>query len=260
MAKYLQLPNGDSLKVPSDMSYEEAMAAAQKKFPELFSENPKQDTTGFKAAASASATRLGGEFELLKGKLGLKSEAEAQKEYEAAQAKAAARFTPTEDSFAESPFLKFRELLGGSVPYMAAPAAAGLAALAAPVSAPVAAGLGLLGAGAVSTGQFTASNLGAQVDTGKTLEQASLGKAAAAAVPQALLDTAAMALIPGIGKLFGSVGSKLTTEQARAIANQTLGRTVMDYTAKTGITASREGVTEATQQVLERLQAGLEYR
>ena len=257
MAKYLQLPNGDSLKVPSDMSYEEAMAAAQKKFPELFSENPKQDTTGFKAAASASATRLGGEFELLKGKLGLKSEAEAQKEYEAAQAKAAARFTPTEDSFAESPFLKFRELLGGSVPYMAAPAAAGLAALAAPVSAPVAAGLGLLGAGAVSTGQFTASNLGAQVDTGKTLEQASLGKAAAAAVPQALLDTAAMALIPGIGKLFGSVGSKLTTEQARAIANQTLGRTVMDYTAKTGITASREGVTEATQQVLERLQAGL---
>lgn len=257
MAKYLQLPNGDSLKVPSDMSYEEAMAAAQKKFPELFSEKPKQDTTGFKAAASASATRLGGEFELLKGKLGLKSEAEAQKEYEAAQAKAAARFTPTEDSFAESPFLKFRELLGGSVPYIAAPAAAGLAALAAPVSAPVAAGLGLLGAGAVSTGQFTASNLGAQVDTGKTLEQASLGKAAAAAVPQALLDTAAMALIPGIGKLFGSVGSKLTTEQARAIANQTLGRTVMDYTAKTGITASREGVTEATQQVLERLQAGL---
>ena len=259
MAKYLQLPNGDSLKVPSDMSYEEAMAAAQKKFPELFSEKPKQDTTGFKAAASASATRLGGEFELLKGKLGLKSEAEAQKEYEAAQAKAAARFTPTEDSFAESPFLKFRELLGGSVPYMAAPAAAGLAALTLPASVPtaVATGLGLLGAGAVSTGQFTASNLGAQVDTGKTLEQASLGKAAAAAVPQALLDTAAMALIPGIGKLFGSVGSKLTTEQARAIANQTLGRTVMDYTAKTGITASREGVTEATQQVLERLQAGL---
>lgn len=259
MAKYLQLPNGDSLKVPSDMSYEEAMAAAQKKFPELFLEKPKQDTTGFKAAASASATRLGGEFELLKGKLGLKSEAEAQKEYEAAQAKAAARFTPTEDSFAESPFLKFRELLGGSVPYMAAPAAAGLAALTLPASVPtaVATGLGLLGAGAVSTGQFTASNLGAQVDTGKTLEQASLGKAAAAAVPQALLDTAAMALIPGIGKLFGSVGSKLTTEQARAIANQTLGRTVMDYTAKTGITASREGVTEATQQVLERLQAGL---
>jgi hypothetical protein len=218
---------------------------------------PKQDTTGGKAAFSAGLTRLGGEFELLKGKAGIKSEAEAQKEYEAAQAKAAARFTPTEDSFAESPFLKFRELLGGSLPSMALPAAAGLAALAAPVSVPVAAGLGLLGAGAVSAGQFTASNLGAQVDTGKTLEEASLGKAAAAAVPQALIDTAAMALIPGIGKLFGSVGSKLTTEQARALANQTLGKTILDYTTKTGATAGREGVTEATQQVLERLQAGL---
>jgi phage shock protein A len=141
---------------------------------------------------------------------------------------------------------------------MAAPAAAGLAALTLPVSAPVAAGLGLLGAGAVSTGQFTGSNLGAQVETGKTLEEASLGKAVAAAVPQALIDTAAMALLPGVGKLFGSVGSKLTTEQAKAIASQTLTRTIADYTAKTGVAMSREGVTEATQQLLERLQAGLE--
>jgi hypothetical protein len=184
-------------------------------------------------------------------------EAKAQQEYEAAQKRAQARFTPTEDSWTESPFQKFKETLGGSVPYMVAPAAAGLAALAAPVSAPVAAGLGLLGAGAVSTGQFTGSNLGAQLGTGKTLEQASGAAALGAAVPQALIDTAAMALIPGIGKLFGSVGSKLTTEQARALASQTLGKTVLDYTAKTGATAGREGVTEATQQVLERLQAGL---
>ena len=170
MAKYLQLPNGDSLKVPSDMSYEEAMAAAQRKFPELFSEKPKQDTTGLKAAASASATRLGGEFELLKGKLGFKDEAEAQKEYEAAQAKAAARFTPTEKGWTEDFGLKFRETLGGSVPYMAAPiAAAGVGALAATgVGAPAAAGIaGLLGAGAVSTGQFTGSNLARQMEIGR---------------------------------------------------------------------------------------------
>ena len=261
MAQYVPLPDGNSVKVREGETPDQAWERAQQMYPESFGGRkeaaPKQDTTGGKAAFSAGLTRLGGQAELLKGKLGIKSEAEAQKEYEAAQAKAAARFTPTEDSFAESPFLKFRELLGGSLPSMALPAAAGLAALAAPVSVPVAAGLGLLGAGAVSAGQFTASNLGAQVDTGKTLEQASLGKAAAAAAPQALIDTAAMALIPGIGKLFGSVGSKLTTEQARAIANQTLGKTVMDYTLKTGATAGREGVTEATQQVLERLQAGL---
>jgi hypothetical protein len=261
MADKIQLPNGAFFPVKEGESKEQALAIAKQMYPDAFgapvAEGPKQDTTGFKAAMSAGATRLGGEFELLKGKAGIKSEAEAQKEYEAAQAKAAARFTPTEDSFAESPFLKFRELLGGSLPYMAAPAAAGLAALAAPVAAPVAAGLGLLGAGAVSTGQFTGSNLAAQMETGKTLEQTSGAAALGAAIPQALIDTAAMALIPGIGKLFGSVGSKLTTEQAKAIANQTLGKTVLDYTAKTGVTAGREGVTEAAQQVLERLQAGL---
>ena len=67
-----------------------------------------------------------------------------------------------------------------------------------------------------------------------------------------------MALLPGVGKLFGSVGSKLTNEQAKAIASQTLGRTLTDYAAKTGAAMTREGITEATQQALERLQAGLE--
>jgi phage shock protein A len=263
MAQSIKLPDGSFFPLKEGEDPREAMAEAARKYPEAFGrkkeeDKPKQDTSGFKAAASAGATRLGGEFELLKGKLGVKSEAEAQKEYEAAQKRAQERFTPTEKGFTEEPLLKFRELLGGSVPYMVAPAAAGLAALAAPVSAPVAAGLGLLGAGAVSTGQFTGSNLARQMDTGKSLEETSLGKAAAAAVPQALIDTAAMALLPGVGKLFGSVGSKLTTEQAKAIASQTLTRTIADYTAKTGVVMGREGVTEATQQLLERLQAGLE--
>jgi len=263
MAKALPLPDGTTVAIREGETPAQTWARAQQMYPEAFGNvpekaKPTQDTTGFKAAASAGATRLGGEFELLKGKLGVKSEAEAQKEYEAAQAKAATRFTPTEKGWTEDPFLKFKETLGGSVPSMALPAAAGLAALTLPVSGPVAAGLGLLGAGAASAGQFTASNLGAQVDTGKTLEQASLGKAAAAAVPQALIDTAAMALLPGVGKLFGSVGSKLTAEQAKAIASQTLARTAADYTAKTGVAMGREGITEVAQQVLERLQAGLE--
>lgn len=263
MAQYVPLPDGNSVKVREGETPDQAWARAQQMYPESFGgrkedAGPKQDTTGGKAAFSAGLTRLGGQTELLKGKLGIQSEAEAQKKFEAAEQKARERFTPTEKGWTDDFGLKFRETLGGSAPYMLAPAAAGIAALAAPVSAPVAAGLGLLGAGAVSTGQFTGSNLAAQMETGKTLEEASLGKAVAAAVPQALIDTAAMALIPGVGKLFGSVGSKLTTEQAKAIASQTLGKTIMDYTAKTGVTAGREGVTEATQQVLERLQAGLD--
>jgi hypothetical protein len=218
---------------------------------------PKQDTSGLKAAASAGLTRLGGEFELLMGKAGFKDQAKAQREYEAAEKKASERFTPTEKGWTEDFGLKFRETLGGSLPSMVAPAAAGLAALALPVSAPVAIGAGLLGAGAVSAGQFTGSNLSRQVGTGKSLEEASGAAALGAAIPQALIDTAAMALIPGVGKLFGSVGSKLTTEQAKAIASQTLGKAAADYTAKTGLAMGREGFTEVVQQSLERLQAGL---
>lgn len=217
----------------------------------------KEDTKGFKAAAAAGFERLKGETALTAGKLGLMDTAAAEKYQQEKEAAAQARFTPTEQGWAEAPFQKFKETLGGSVPYMLAPVAAGAAAVAAPVSAPVAAGLGLVGAGALSAGQFTGTNLARQMETGKTLEEASLGQAAAAAVPQALLDTAAMALLPGVGKLFGSVGSKLTTEQAKAIASQTLGKTIMDYTAKTGMAMGREGVTEATQQLLERVQAGL---
>jgi hypothetical protein len=259
MAKYLTLPDGSSFQMKEGQSPAEAMRVAQQLYPEAFgSAQPKQDTSGLKAAASAGLERLKGQTALTAAKLGFKDIAEAEAYQKQQEAKAAERFTPTEQGWTEAPFLKFRETLGGSLPYMAAPVAAGAAALAAPVSAPVAAGLGLLGAGAVSTGQFTGSNLARQMDEGKSLQDASLGKAVGAAVPQALLDTAAMALLPGVGKLFGSVGSKLTNEQAKAIASQTLGKTVADYAAKTGTAMGREGVTEATQQLLERLQAGLQ--
>jgi hypothetical protein len=261
MAKYLTLPDGSSFEMKEGQTPADAMQAAIRLYPDAFgfgAQKPQQDTSGFKAAASAGFERLKGQTALTAAKLGLKDTAEAEAYQKQQEAKAAARFTPTEQGWTEAPFQKFKETLGGSVPYMVAPVAAGAAALAAPVSAPVAAGLGLLGAGAVSTGQFTGSNIARQMDEGKSLEEASLGKAVGAAVPQALLDTAAMALLPGVGKLFGSVGSRLTNAQAKEIASQTLGKTIADYAAKTGTAMGREGVTEATQQLLERLQAGLQ--
>jgi hypothetical protein len=261
MAKYLTLPDGSSFEMKEGQTPADAMQAAIRLYPDAFgfgAEKPRQDTSGLKAAASAGLERLKGQTALTAAKLGFKDIAEAEAYQKQQEAKAAERFTPTEKGWTEDFGLKFRETLGGSLPYMAAPVAAGAAALAAPVSAPVAAGLGLLGAGAVSTGQFTGSNIARQMDEGKSLQEASLGKAVGAAVPQALLDTAAMALLPGVGKLFGSVGSRLTNEQAKAIASQTLGKTVADYVAKTGTAMTREGLTEATQQSLERLQAGLQ--
>lgn len=259
MAQSVQLPDGSWFPLKEGEDPREAMAEASKLYPDAFGvkkkEGPKQDTKGFKAAAAAGIERLKGETALTAGKLGLMDTAEAERYQKAQEEKAQARFTPTEEGWTESPWQKIKETAGGSVPYILAPAAAGIAALAAPAS--VATGLGLAGAGALSAGQFTGTNLAAQVGTGKTLEEASLGKAVGAAIPQALMDTAAMALLPGIGKLFGSVGPKLTTAQARAIAEQSLGRAAADYTAKTGMAMGREGLTETAQQVLERLQAGL---
>lgn len=259
MAQYLPLPDGTSVTIREGETPAQAWARAQQMYPEAFgvATRPKQDTTGFKAAAAAGLERLKGEAALTAGKIGLMDTAAAERYQKEREAAAQARFTPTEKGWTEAPIEKFKETLGGSLPYMALPAAAGLGALAAPVAAPTAALIGAGAAGLTSAAQFTGSNLSRQMGTGKTLEETSLGQAVGAAIPQAALDTAAMALMPGVGKLFNSVGSKLTADQAKAIATQTLGRTVADYTAKTGLAMGREGLTEATQQVLERLQAGL---
>ena len=261
MPKYVRLPDNTLFPLKEGEDPSAAFAEAEKLYPQAFGFTEQKveskDTKGFKAAAAAGFERLKGETALTAGKLGLMDVAEAEAYQKAQEEKATKRFTPTEEGWTEAPFQKIKETAGGSLPYMLAPAAAGAAALAAPVSAPVAMGLGLAGASLASAGQFTGTNIARQMDTGKTLEEASLASAVGAALPQAALDTAAMALLPGVGKLFGSVGSRLTTEQAKAIASQTLGRTIADYTAKTGMAMGREGLTESVQQVLERLQAGL---
>lgn len=260
MAQYLPLPNGQYFEILDGETPEQALAAAVAKYPDAFGLGEKkatEDTKGFKAAAAAGFERLKGEAALTAGKLGLMDTAAAEQYQKEKEAAAEKRFTPTQEGWTEAPWQKLKETAGGSLPYMVAPAAAGLATLAAPVSAPVAAALGAGAAGLTSAAQFTGTNLSRQMETGKSLEETSLGAAALAAIPQAALDTAAMALVPGVGKLFGSVGSKLTAEEAKAIASQTLGRTVADYAAQTGMAMGREGLTESVQQVFERLQAGL---
>jgi hypothetical protein len=83
MAKYVPLPDGNSVKVREGETPDQAWERAQQMYPESFGGRkdaaPKQDTSGFKAAASAGATRLGGEFELLKGKLGVKERSRSPK-------------------------------------------------------------------------------------------------------------------------------------------------------------------------------------
>jgi hypothetical protein len=162
-------------------------------------------------------------------------------------------FKPTE-TFGEAPVTKTLELLGGSLPYMAAPVAAGVGALAAPsaaIVAPIAAGL-------TSAAQFTGSNLSRQMAEGKTLGETELGSAFAASVPQAALDVFAFRLLPGIRNIFAAAGKEIPEKVLLDATKQSVGKITADYTLATGKAAGMEGLTEAGQQVLERLQAGLQ--
>ena len=58
MAKYLPLPDGSSLKVPDDMPYEEAMAKAKAKFPDLFAAPGAGAKTGLMADVMGAGANL----------------------------------------------------------------------------------------------------------------------------------------------------------------------------------------------------------
>lgn len=221
---------------------------------------PDPNKQGFGAAMGAAKERALGDLALLAGRTGLIGTEEAERINKAQQAAAAARFTPTEDSWFQSPWQKFKEVAGGSVPAMATTAgAAGLGALAATgLGAPAAAGLAATGLAALASGtQFTMSNIGAQVEAGKRLADTSLVSAVGAAVPQTLLDVGALRMVPGIGQLFGRAGVQITEAEAQRLAAQTLRQKAADYAKAGARVMPIEGVTEAAQQLFERLQAGL---
>lgn len=266
MANYIRLPNGAYFEAKEGQTPTEARQEALKRFPEAFGlpkpveEQPK---SGGVAAFKAGVSGLKSDVAALLGRTGAIAPEEAEKYIAEQEAYQRRTFKPTE-TFGEAPLTKFSELLGGSVPYMAAPLAVGAAAPFLPVvaggaaltgTAATVAGLGA--AGAASYGQFTGSFLSRQMETGKKLGDTELGTAALAAVPAAALDTLSMRMIPGIRNLLGSTGAKVTDAQAKAIAQQGLGRTFGDYVATTGKVGGVEGLTESAQQFLERLQAGL---
>lgn len=236
----------------------EELQAAEPAAPEAKPES------GFFPAARAGFESLKGEAALTAGKLGLMGLKEAE-EYRAKRKEEAEKiFKPTEEGWTEAPFAKLKELLGGSLPYMAAPVAAGLGVAAAPLTGTAAVVTAGLAAGAASVAQFTGSNLARQIEEAEgrgedaSLERAKLGNAVAAAVPQAALDVISLRGIPLIRNLFKSVGKDITEKEAKALVEQGFKQKLADYGRTTLMTSGREGFTEAGQQYLERLQAGLE--
>lgn len=215
--------------------------------------------TGFTGAMKSSAKQLQADWERLKGRTGVKDVKLAEQEAQKLEEEGNKVFKPTTESWTEAPWQKLKETAGGSVPYMAVPLAAGLAASALPLTGTAATVAGLGAAGAASAGQFTGSNLSRQQqeDPNLQLQDTNLMAAAAAAIPQAALDVVGFKYIPGIQKIFKSIGQPITEEAARKLLQQGTLRTAGQYIAGGAKISGIEGATEAGQQFFERLQAGL---
>ena len=231
---------------PAGLSEQDVLNAARRQFLMSPASSAEKPESGFVAATKAGFSGLKSDIAALAGRTGLMAPEEAEKYIEQQKKYQAATFKPTE-TWGEAPITKGLELLGGSLPYMAAPVAAGLA--------PGAVGLGL--AGAASAAQFTGSNISRQMQEGKQLKETELGSAALAAVPQAALDMLSFKMMPGIRGIMGAAGKEVSEQGAKQIAEQALSKVAIDYTKATGKAMAAEGLTEAAQQVLERMQAGL---
>ena len=282
MPQYVELPNGQYFPLKKGEDPYTALNEAQQLYPNIFGIKPKekppeeQPQSGFVPAFKSSASELKGNLALLAGKTGLISPERAEDIAAEEKKYQEKTFKPTEEGWTQAPLTKFNELLGGSLPYMVAPAVAGLGALAIPeeaAAAPVIAGgsalLDALGLGTVgqasaaglaalpSVAQYQGSNLAAQMATGKSLDQTSLLNASLAAIPQTAFDIVGLKMIPGIRNIFEEAGHKITDAEAKKIAEQGLAKTAQDYLVNTGKAMGAEGLAEAGQQFFERLQAGL---
>ena len=221
MAQTVPLPDGTSVAVRPGETPESAYARAQKMYPEAFaSQTPaEQPKSGFMPALKAGYSALKSDIAGLAGRTGLMSLPEAEKYIAEQKAYQQKTYKPTEENWIEAPLTKVGELAGGSIPYMAAPLAAGVAAeflapaaavgaTAAEVAAAARAAniAATAAAGTTSAAQFTGSNISRQVQEGKKLGETDITSAALASIPQAALDTFSLRMIPGVGNLFKRAG------------------------------------------------------
>lgn len=255
----VNIPGRGTFDVQSrrELTDDEAIAAVMAELaPPTPSAPEATPESGFTPAVKAGFSGLKSGLAAVAGRTGLMDE-DAAAQYIAEQEDYQRRtFKPTE-TFSEAPFTKFTELLGGSLPYVAAPIAAAGAVAAAPLTGTAATIAGLGAAGVASATQFTGSNLLRQMNEGVPLSQTDLPAALAAAGPQAALDVLSFKLMPGIRAIFSAAGKDITEQAAAQIAKQTTGQIAKDYAQSTGTAMGVEGLTESGQQLLERLQAGL---
>jgi len=258
MAYTVALPDGRTVEFPDNVPREKAAEIIRQ---QLGGAGPE---SGGVAAFKAGLESLKGSTAALLGKTGIMDIDEAAKYQKEKEAEAQRIFKPTEQGWTEAPLTKLAELGGGSAPYMLAPLAAGAATAALPLTGTAATVAGLGATGLTSLAQFTGTNLGRQIQEGKTLQQTELTPAALAALPQAALDVLPLGyipgvrqLIPGVKQIFAAAGREVPEKVAEQIVKQGTANTLKDYGVTSLKAMGAEGFTEAGQQFLERLQAGL---
>jgi len=166
-------------------------------------------------------------------------------------------YTPSTKSFKEDPLEKIQELAGGSAPYMLGPIAAAMLAPEGSIGIAAATFPRLAGI-AASTPAFTGSNLQRQMEADNIkLADTNLLKAGSTAVFQSVLDQVGFSFIPGIKNIFTKAGMEIADEAAEALVKKSILARAGELALKTGEGMGIEGGTEAAQQLLERLQAGL---
>jgi len=255
----VEIPGQGAFNVESDrpLTDSEAYYAALKQLQPTEPSRPEaHPESGFVPALESGIAGLKGSAALTAGKLGLMNQDAAQKYYEEQVQHGKDVFAPTTESWSQAPFTKFKELVGGSLPQMAA---MGLGAAAAPEELGIA---GLVGAGklaqtAVDYPLFVGSNLGRQVDEGRSLRDASLSSAALGAIPQTAFDVVSFNMLPGVSKILGKAGVNLSEKEIIDFTKQGLGKTLASYGTEALKVSGIEGLNEAAQQFFERLQAGL---
>ena len=262
MAYTVALPDGRTVEFPDSVSRDQAAEIIKQQLG--IRPGGGEPESGGTAAFKAGLESLKGSGAALLGKTGIMDIDAAAKYQKEKEAEAQSIFKPTEKGWTEAPLTKLAELGGGSLPYMLAPIAAGAATAALPLTGTAATIAGLGATGLTSLAQFTGTNLGRQIQEGKTLQQTELAPAALAALPQAALDVLPLGylpgvrqLIPGIKQIFAKAGKEIPDKVAEQIAKQGTISTLKDYGATALKSMGAEGVTEAGQQFFERLQAGL---
>jgi hypothetical protein len=277
MAKYLTLPDGSSVPVPDEMSYDEAMAKAQSAYPDAF--RPKEPPrTGIGAALSKGLEGLvsSGRTDI-ESLLGSPEEA-AKRGMERSQAlgeKYADQVSleKVKQAYDKNGVLSAAGEAVSQTPAALAEQAPNIAATMAsaragqkigkffgPAGQLIGAGLG---AAAPGLTQMFGSNIERQAS-----EQQAAGKpveidrtaAGAAAVPQAALDVAAQFIPLGgrlVSKLVGIPEKALVSKSAAQVQKLADEKLYATLAKGLGTGALAEIPTEVAQQMLERAQAGL---